>query len=127
MRRKENRKVPLETVLLHIGSRAHRIVGPWRYCPVLPRFMIEPAQIPAIVTSINNIRIQWIGYYITAFCTGCGFPIILGNALTCRPAFDPDGTVILLRTQYPVRVAIIGGYPVNLRSRLIHIGAPVSA
>src|SRR5450756_950194 len=125
MRRKENRVVPLETVFEGVCSGSGRIVGPYVQGVAFPGMMIEPAQVAIVITAVDDVGVERIGYYIAAFESCGGFPIFIGDAGPGSPAFQADTGIILLRTQNMVGEGVIGTDPIDLGSGLIIYGAPI--
>jgi len=121
---KNNREVPLKTVLHTFCAIAHGVVGPNIDAANTFFFVIDTGQETAIASSINNIVVGGVNGDMCRF-PSCGcFPIVFPNLAAKAAVAYANGGVVLLGNIDAIGESIVGGNTIELCGGLVVVGAP---
>src|SRR5262245_40134659 len=103
MRRKDDWKIPLETVFQIRSPPAHRVIRPRIHIALLAGVAILARYEPAVGTGVYNLRIFRTWRYPSALAAADVVPVGAIDAALSSPACNSNSRIILLRSVDVIR------------------------
>ena len=121
---KNDGEVPLKTVLHSFSAVTHGVIRPHIDGPCGFFHMVNPGQVSAIASTVNNVVVRRINCDMRGFTPRCRLPIGFGDSKSIAAVIDPNSGVVLLSCIYAVREGVVCRHPVKLCRGLVVIGRP---
>ena len=121
---KDDREIPLKTILHPFCSVTHGVVGPNINATNTFGVMIYPGQKTTITSSVNNLVICRINRNMGRFSTSSSFPVVLAKRTAKASMPNADGRIILLGSINSVGECVVSRNAVKLGCGLIVVGTP---